>query len=377
MKHIALHILQPFPPSCLNRDDVGAPKSAIFGGVTRARISSQCLKRAIRLLAQENEKDRDAKLFAGSRTLRAADDLAAELVKLKLPEAAKVAKEVCDGFLSKKKKAREEPKAKGKKGKTAEPADEEAEGDAETSTLLYFSPGEIRTMAEAIATARKENKDIQEAASKAVKKFSRKDAADIAIFGRMVANDPSLNMEAAGLFSHAISTHACDNDLDFWTAVDDNKGPEEEAGAANMGHAEFNAACYYRYVALNLDLLRDEDHLQSLSTKVRQAVVQAFLRAVILAVPSAKRTGMNASLPPEYILGLVATGQPMQLVNAFEAPVRTNSLGWLKPSVEVLEKHFERFKKMFDLDSIIREEVRLSEQTPINQFIEKLVTHVE
>lgn len=377
MKHIALHILQPFPPSCLNRDDVGAPKSAIFGGVTRARISSQCLKRAIRLLAQENEKDRDAKLFAGSRTLRAADDLAAELVKLKLPEAAKVAKEVCDGFLSKKKEAREEPKAKGKKGKTAEPADEEAEGDAETSTLLYFSPGEIRAMAEAIATARKENKDIQEAASKTVKKFSRKDAADIAIFGRMVANDPSLNMEAAGLFSHAISTHACDNDLDFWTAVDDNKGPEEEAGAANMGHAEFNAACYYRYVALNLDLLRDEDHLQSLSTKVRQAVVQAFLRAVILAVPSAKRTGMNASLPPEYILGLVATGQPMQLVNAFEAPVRTNSLGWLKPSVEVLEKHFERFKKMFDLDSVIREEVRLSEQTPINQFIEKLVTHVE
>ena len=82
MKHIALHILQPFPPSCLNRDDVGAPKSAIFGGVTRARISSQCLKRAIRLLAREDERERDAKLFAGSRTLRAADDLADELVKL-------------------------------------------------------------------------------------------------------------------------------------------------------------------------------------------------------------------------------------------------------------------------------------------------------
>lgn len=389
MKHIALHILQPFPPSCLNRDDVGAPKSAIFGGVTRARISSQCLKRAIRLLAQENEKDRDAKLFAGSRTLRAADDLAVELGKLKVPEAAKVANEVCDGFLSKKKEAKEESKAKGKKGKTAEPVDEEAEADAKTSTLLYFSPGEIRAMAEAIATARKENKDIQEAASKAVKKFIRTDAADIAIFGRMVANDPSLNMEAAGLFNHAISTHACDNDLDFWTAMDDNKGPEEDAGAANMSHAEFNAACYYRYVALNLDLLYYQKNksgepsanlcglLKPDDKKLRQEIVRAFLRAVILAVPTAKHTGMNANLPPEYILGLVTTGQPMQLVNAFEAPVRANGQGWLKPSVDALERHFERFKKMFGLDSFIREEVRLSEQTPINQFIEKLVGHVE
>lgn len=391
MKHIALHILQPFPPSCLNRDDVGAPKSAIFGGVTRARISSQCLKRAIRLLARENERERDAKLFAGSRTLRAADDLADELIKLKLPEAAKVAKEVCDRFLSKKKEAKEESKPKGKQAKAAEPPDEEAEGDGETSTLLYFSPGEIRAMAEAIVAAHKAKKDLQDAASKAAKNFTRKDAADIAIFGRMVANDPSLNMEAAGLFSHAISTHACDNDLDFWTAVDDNKGREEEAGAANMGHAEFNAACYYRYVALNLDLLfyqRNEDGkpsgnlcglLQPEDKKLRQEIVRSFLHAVVLAVPTAKHTGMNANLPPEYVLGVVATGQPMQLVNAFESPIRANGQGWLKPSIEAMEKHFERLKKVFSLDSSICKEgeLRLSEQTPLNQFIEKLIAHVE
>jgi len=384
MKHIALHILQPFPPSCLNRDDTGAPKTAIFGGVTRARISSQCLKREIRRLARESEKDRDEKLFAGSRTLRTAETLGAELIKLNLPEkeATETAQAVCDAFLSKPKKGQpnEEPKSGRKKGKADEAAEQDEQAGTETSTLLYFSPGEIRAMAIAIVGARKASKGVQQAASQAAKKFSRNDAADIAIFGRMVANDATLNIEAAGLFSHAISTHGCDNDLDFWTAVDDER-PKEDPGAANMGHAEFNAACYYRYAALDLDTLRDEDHLKPLiiSKEQRQEIVRVFLRAVILAVPPAKHTGMNANLPPEYVLGIVATGQPMQLVNAFEAPVRANGEGWLKPSIEALEKHYARLKKVFDLDPLICKdgEVRLSEEAPLNLFIEGLVGHVE
>ena len=327
MKHIALHILQPFPPSCLNRDDVGAPKNAIFGGVTRARISSQCLKRAIRELARKGEKDRDKKLFAGSRTLKAAENLKAELIRFAVPEkeAGETAQAVCGAFLSKprKEQSKEEAKASGKKGKAEQPTEPDEEAGTETSTLLYFSPGEIGAMAKAIVDARKAHKahkEVQQAASKAAKDFGLKDAADIAIFGRMVANDPTLNIEAAGLFSHAISTHACDNDLDFWTAVDDAKGPEEEPGAANMGHAEFNAACYYRYAALNLDLLFYQKDSEGKLTATlgwlaseehkatRRAIVEAFLRAVIFAVPPAKHTGMNADLPPEYVFGIVATG---------------------------------------------------------------------
>jgi len=359
------------------------------------------------LLAKKFENDRDEKLFAGSRTLRAELDLSRLLDELKVESAETVAHFVCESFLSKKatgEAEEEEPEGTEDATKEAEPA--------ETSTLLYFSPGELKAIAQAVAKLepsvrrkalqnppqgdrkaekeiKKTRKSLNAAASLAAKNFTRKDAADIAIFGRMVANDPTLNVEAAGLFSHAISTHACDNDLDFWTAVDDNKGPEEEAGAANMGHAEFNAACYYRYVALNLDLLfyqKDDGGKPSANLcallkpehmKLRQEIVRAFLRAVILAVPTAKHTGMNANLPPEYVLGLFAAGQPMQLVNAFEAPVRANGQGWLKPSVDVLEKHFDRFKNLFDLKPLISEEVRLSEQTPLNQFIEKLVTHVE
>src|SRR6266705_1792960 len=125
MKLLELHILQSFPVSCLNRDDVGAPKTAVFGGVNRARISSQCLKRAIRLYAKELEKGRDEKLFAGARTLKTSEDLSKRLTepleewKLKplSPDAAKkIANTVCDGLLSKK---QPKEKAAGKKKKAA------------------------------------------------------------------------------------------------------------------------------------------------------------------------------------------------------------------------------------------------------------------
>lgn len=385
MNHIALHILQPVPTSCLNRDDVGAPKNVIFGGVTRARVSSQCWKRPIRMLARELSPD----YFAGERTLRAAEDLTKKLTDKKVQNAGALAAFVCERFLSK------SPGA----STSDEESEESEESSSETSTLLYFSPGEISAMAEAVAGVeaktrtraletppksdkkaakeiQKAAKAIQDAAASAAKKFTRKDAADIAIFGRMVANDPSLNIEGASLFAHAISTHKCDNNLDFWTAVDDRKDRSEGAGAANMGHAEFNAACYYRYIGLNLELLADAQHLKAIGKESRQQVLRAFLRAALLAMPSANKTGKNADCFPEFALGLISTGQPFQLVNAFESPVRANGHGWLQPSVQALETHFTRMKKVFGLQNLIREEVRLSEETPLDQFIEKLVTHV-
>lgn len=381
MNHIALHILQPFPATCLNRDDTGAPKNLIFGGVTRARVSSQCWKRQIRFEARKLSPEH----FAGERTRRASDDLAAALAHphlgLTAEDALATARSVCHAFLSN--SAPTKPKAKGKAKKAKAEAEalieiEKAsdESDAQTSTLLYFSPGEIRSMAEAIAAAKKAGEDVQKAASSAARKFTRKDAADIAIFGRMVANAPSLNIEGAGLFAHAFSTHKCDNDLDFWTAVEDRKQSEDDAGAANMGHAEFNSACYYRYIALNLDSLANADHLKAIGKEGRQQVARAFLRAALLAVPSAKQNSMNGHMLPEFALGLVSTGQPFQLANAFESPVRANGEGWLTPSVGVLEKHHAKLKKIFGLQSLIREEVRLSEETPLDPFIERLVAHV-
>lgn len=367
MKLIELHILQSFPVSCLNRDDVGAPKTATFGGATRARISSQCLKRAIRLHARELSAD----FFAGERTRKAAQDLTAELLKLNPSESAaqQIAETVCHGFLSK-----SAPKKK-KKGKEAESeAKEETESD--TSTLLYFSPSEIEAMAKAITEAKRakpDSKDFHDVAVKAVGNAQCKDAADIAIFGRMVANASSLTLEGAGMFSHALSTHTADNDLDFWTAVEDAKQIGDDAGAANMGTVEFTSAVYYRYAALNLGMLEDGRHLKAIGMEGRRKVVAAFIRATLLAVPTARHNAMNAHNPPAHVLGLYKEkGQPMQLVNAFEKPV-VSKQGLIEKSVEELKAHHAAMKKTWNIETTV--EVAMPD-VDLNTFCERLVTHV-
>ena len=367
MKLIELHILQSYPVSCLNRDDVGAPKTAVFGGAVRARISSQCLKRAIRGAAQQTLADS----FKGSRTRKAAEDLAAALVKRDWTEkeARQTADEVLHSFLAKEAK-------KGKKGKKGE-----EEGDdlpETTSTLLYFSPLEIDLLAEGIEAAKqagteKDAKKMKEAALKALGKGLPKDAADIGIFGRMVANAPDITLEGAGMFSHALSTHKTENDLDFWTAVDDEKVIGDDAGAANMGIAEFNSACYYRYAALNLDLLFDDRHLQVLTQDERKQVVDAFIRATLLAMPTARQNSMNAHVPPSYVLGLYKDrGQPMQLVNAFEKAVWSKD-GWVEKSVEALKQHHESMKTTWSIPVVT--EVAIPDVS-LDAFCAELVKHV-
>lgn len=372
MKLIELHILQSFPVSCLNRDDVGAPKTAVFGGCNRARISSQCLKRAIR----ERAKEYCCEMYRGSRTLKAAEDLAEALVRVAKWDAAKArqtADEVLNLFLS---KEAQKPK-KGKK--RAEEAAEES-APQKTSTLLYFSPAEIDKMALAIAEAKPSKKGevdaaaMKDAAVKALGRGVPSDAADIAIFGRMVSNTHELTLEGAGMFSHAISTHKCDNDVDFWTAVDDEKTVGEDAGAANMNVAEFTSACYYRYAALNLDLLADEFHLKTLTADGRRSVVGAFIRAALLAVPHARQNSMNAHTVPVYVLGTFkAKGHPIQLVNAFETPVWSKN-GLVPASIEAMKKHYAELKSAWGVTTDV--EVVIPD-TNLDAFCGGLVAHVD
>ncbi len=372
MKLIELHILQSFPVSCLNRDDVGAPKTAVFGGCTRARISSQCLKRAIR----ETAKSINGAAFQGSRTRKAAGDLAAHLAKMpgwSKDDARTTAEAVLHLFLSK-----ELPKAKkSKQGAGAAGAPEQED----TSTLLYFSPDEIGKIAAAIQHTKTQKPEadaklFKDAAVKALGKGMPKDAADIAVFGRMVANASDVTLEGAGMFSHALSTHKCDNDLDFWTAVEDEKQPGEDAGAANMGTAEFNSACYYRYAALNLDLLFDDDHLASLGQEERKQVVETFLRSTLLAVPGARKNSMNANTLPSYVLGVVKDqGQPIQLVNAFEKPAKPTKAndGLVAASINLLREHHEDLKKTWSIETAT--EVAIPDK-PLAAFCKEILEHV-
>ena len=211
MKLLELHILQSFPVSCLNRDDVGAPKTATFGGANRARLSSQCLKRAARLRAKELLPD----YFKGVRS------------RLVVPQLEKALAEA--GAENPRETATEIAKALSK-------IDSKNNSGDEVTTAVFLSPGEIKNIAEAVANGTE--------IKKAVKNAKRLDAADIALFGRMIANDSSLSIEAAAMFSHALSTHRAENDLDFFSAVDEVKAADEsteDAGAGMIGTLEFSA----------------------------------------------------------------------------------------------------------------------------------------
>jgi CRISPR system Cascade subunit CasC len=355
MKLIELHILQSFPVSCLNRDDVGAPKTAVFGGVQRARLSSQSLKRAIREHATELLPER----FAGERTKLIVQPLVEALKKHGVAEeksAVEHARFIAD------KLAKLDGKAK--------------DDDAKVGTLTFIAPSEIDAIAQQVAELLKtdpKSKEYEKSLDKFCKKAGLLDGADIALFGRMVASLPSLTLEGATMFGHALSTHRSDNDLDFFSAVDDRKPKDDDAGAGMIGTLEFSSAVYYRYAALNLDLLADEGHLAKLTAAERSEVVDAFIRSTLMAVPGARKNSMNAHTLPGYVLGTYKSkGQPVQLVNAFEAPVRPK-FGLLEASVEALKVEHAKLKETWGLS--FETEVAIPD-TNLNAFCEALKKHV-
>ena len=346
MKLLELHLLQSYPVSCLNRDDVGSPKTAEFGGVSRARISSQCLKRAVREYARDQYP---AARFGGLRSRLLVDPFTEAFKAAGLSDelALTQSKVTCTAL------SKLEDKKPGM-----------------VTTAVFLSPGEITQVAQLVAAGTEP--------AKALKKADRLDAADIAVFGRMIANDATLNVEGAAMFSHALSTHASGNEIDFFSAVDDRKTDAEDAGAGMIGTLEFTSAVYYRYVALNLDLLADRNHLGGLSAKDRRAVVDAFLRATVLAVPGARRNTMNADTRPGYVLGLYHDrGQPLQLVNAFLEPAGLKrGVGLLSDSRQRLTAHYDNLKRVWDLQPTVEAILAEDGATTFREFVEKLTAHV-
>jgi CRISPR system Cascade subunit CasC len=303
---IEFHILQSFPVTCLNRDDVGAPKSAIIGGVPRARVSSQCWKRQVRLAMP------DFGIQLGVRSKKIAGMLAKECSALGASESqASSCGNAMAGFFA-------------------------------DDTLLFLSD----TEAKAFATYAQENgfdesklkdKELVKVSKKAVNKTL--DALDIALFGRMVAKAPDMNVEAAASFAHAISTHKVSNEVEFFTAVDDFKA-EDESGSAHMGSLEYNSATYYRYVSLDLGQLE-----QTLGEEADlKAAVDAFVKALYVAVPDARQTTQSGACPWDYARVLVRKGQRLQA--SFEQPVKSKGDGFLVPSQVELKVWLDKKEKL-------------------------------
>ena len=329
--YVDIHIIQSLPPSCVNRDDSGSPKSAVYGGVRRLRVSSQSWKRATRLYFNDLLDAKDV----GVRTKRVVEVLA-ERITEDAPELAGDAVTLAEGVF---KAAR--IKLSPPRGKKDAPQ--------ESGYLLFLSTSQIARLAElAIASAR----DGETLDAKTVKKiFKEAHAVDIALFGRMVADDTDLNVDAACQVAHAISTHAAENEYDFFTAVDDDKSrsEEEDAGAGMMGTVEFSSATMYRYATVNLDML--VENLGDGDAALR--ALEVFIKGFCLSMPTGKQNTFANRTLPEAVVVSVRDDQPVSLVGAFEKPIRTNEAeGYLARSVGALAEHARAIEDNYGLKPI-------------------------
>lgn len=301
---VDIHVLQTVPPSNLNRDDTGSPKTAWYGGVRRARVSSQAWKRATR---KDFERTVDT-IDLGVRSKRVVELLGDEVRRQSPDTTEEVARQLAIDILT----------AGGIK--LSKPRKGEIE---ESGYLLFLSHQQVATLAAlALESAAAEAKSD----SKAVKALLKgKNSIDLAMFGRMVADVTDLNVDASVQVAHALSVHAVETEFDYFTAVDDHKADdaEEDAGAGMIGTVEFNSSTLYRYATLDVDLL--QKNLGD-GAPTSQAVA-TFVRSFVRSMPTGKQnTFANRTLPDAVVVS-IRSDQSVSYVGAFEEPVREGQAG--------------------------------------------------
>ncbi len=330
-RHLEFHILQSFPVSCLNRDDMGAPKSAVIGGVSRARVSSQCWKRAVRMKMHKSG-------YPDSWRTRYIHEVIEN--KCKNMGATTEQAEECGVITAHALTMGADKKKKKDKNEQGQQSEKLTLKNNHCDVLFFLSERE----ADAIVNTFKENgfkplsnTIIQEKAKGVLN--TKNDCIDIALFGRMVANAADLNVEAAASFAHAISIHEVNPEIDFFTAVDD--WHLEEPGSGHMGSLEFNSATYYRYISLDLGQLAE-----NMKTDDIAPAVEVFMKALFQAVPEARQTTMTAATPWDFAIVTLRKGQNLQI--PFNAPVRKKrDTDMVSTGIAELKKRFEETKAFY------------------------------
>ena len=336
---IELHLIQNFAPANLNRDDTGSPKDCDFGGYRRARISSQSLKRAIRFHPRFEALTGVENGVRSKWLVRSIKEVLMEKYGKGEQEAIKVAYQFVEKYATKKDKTEEQ-----------------------SNTLIFFTPQERDEIAktlvenwEALLDSKK-GKDVSDSLVKTMIKQTkgRTSAPDVALFGRMLASTPELNIDAACQVAHAISTHRVTMEMDYYTAVDELL-KTEETGAAMVGFTGFNSACFYRYARIDYNLL-----LQNLDNDadLAQKTVAAFLRATLDAIPTGKQNSFAAQNPTSFALAVLRQdGMSWNLANAFESPVQNKhkentDRGYIAPSIKEIDKLWGALTTFYD-DALI------------------------
>lgn len=326
-RYIDVHIIQTVPPSNLNRDDAGSPKQAIYGGARRARVSSQAWKRATRKYFAEQTPTSDQ----ATRTLRLTK-LLADRIEARSGVERSVAERIGEAL-------RKPLKLTGGK----------KEGD--TAYLLFFGRAQLDSIVEQldpllpdIAELEGDDLDAALADVSLQKALSEGHPVDVALFGRMVADLPSINVDASVQVAHAISTHAVETEFDYFTAVDDEKSRDDgdDAGAGMIGTIEFNSATLYRFATIGVDLLAENlDGAASATASAAASFVEGFARSM----PTGHQNAFAHRTLPDAVVVVVRDDQPVNLVTAFEEPVRSRTLAAtsLKELADELQESSDRW----------------------------------
>ena len=324
--YLDIHAIQSVPPSNINRDDTGSPKTAQYGGATRARVSSQCWKKAMRDYFLSHGD-------AGKVGVRTKDIVTYVAEKIREKDAMKSvdeAMEMADKVINLAGVSTKDYKAKA----------------------LFFLGNK---QAEELAMAALRN--VQD--KNEIKMILKENPAiDVALFGRMVADEPTLNEDASCQVAHAISTHAVSGEYDYFTAIDD-LSPEDNAGAGMIGTIEYNSSTLYRYA----DIAVHELCRQLGSKEAAISAVTLFIEAFIKSMPTGKvNTFANQTLPQGIIVTL-RSDRPVNLVSAFEEPVQAKG-GYAKESMAELAAEYKKAAKMVqpEIASFV---LTLEEESPL------------
>lgn len=313
--YVDVHVLQTVPPSCVNRDDTGSPKTAVYGGTNRARVSSQAWKRAMRMMFKEMlEADK-----IGFRTRNVKQLLINKLFEL-APDK------------------REEDIAKI--AEIALEASKIKSGGDKKDVLFFISSVQLEALAKVALEYDEDDSAKKEKEQKFKKRWQEalngKPSVDMLLFGRMAASDPELNCEASAQVAHCISTHEVSNEFDYFTAVDDYD--EDGAGAGHIGTVEFNSSTLYRYATVNVGEL----YQSSLSTDEVADAVKGFVEAFIKSMPEGKQNSFANRTLPFYTYVTIREDQPINMVGAFEKAVAKTREGYGSNSIKALEDFMEK-----------------------------------
>lgn len=347
---IQLHSLTSYPPSNLNRDDLGRPKTAVMGGSQRLRVSSQSLKRAWR----ESDTFKDSlsghigirtkemgvyiykALTTGCSLENAIDDNAESNNKfspISEAKAKKYAQEIAGVFGKVK-------TVKKSKDDTAKEVESDPSVVLKLEQLAHFSPDEIRLIGLLLEKISKSGDELNKDDLILLRKEHT--AVDIAMFGRMLASSPIHNTEAAVQVSHAITVHTVAVEDDYFTAVDDLNNGDDNSGAAHIGELEFASGLFYHYICINRTLLAENlGGDEELVNKALRSLVEAAAKVA----PTGKQNSFASRAYSSYIMAEKGTQQPRSLSVAFLKALNGKDL--LDESISALQNTNKKMEDVY------------------------------